>query len=270
MIDVQNISFGYGKKKIFKGLDLSLKVGETTLITGMNGAGKSTLLRLMAGVLLPDRGEIRYASELGARPKRYIGFISDALSLYSDLTVDETLAFHQKMFGIEQMDESLLDHTQIGRKQKISQLSIGQKTIVHFSLIFSQKPKVLLIDEVIHGLDAYLRQCVLDKLLEFLENKELTVVFVNLNFHDIEFLVDRVILLKAGDILVDESLDILKSRVRRVMGPKAPEGSEILWQRRLGGETEWYIHGENLKGGEGVNLTEIVAAFIAGEYANGR
>jgi ABC-type multidrug transport system ATPase subunit len=270
MIDVQNMAFGYGKKTIFKGFNLSLRAGETTLITGMNGAGKSTLLRLMAGVLLPDRGAVHYAPDLGSRPKKHIGFISDALSLYSDLTVQETLAFHQKMFEIERMDESLLDHTQIGRKEKISQLSIGQKTIVHFSLIFSQKPKVLLIDEVIHSLDAYLRQCVLDKLLEFLENKALTVVFVNLNFHDIEFLVDRVILLKAGDILVDEALDVLKSRVRRVLGPQAPEGAQVLWQRRLGGETEWYIHGEGLEGGEGVNLTEIVAAFIAGEYANGR
>jgi len=269
MIELRQVAFAYGKKKIFSGLDLVLNASETTLITGINGAGKSTLLRLMAGVLLPDQGEIIYHEALMPRPKKWIGFISDALSLYSDLTVQETLNFHQKMFAIDEMDESLLEHTKIDRKQKINQLSIGQKTIVHFSLIFSQRPKVLLIDEVIHGLDAYLRQCVIDRLLEFLENQELTVVFVNLNFHDIEFLVDRIILLKNGDILVDESLDVLKSQVRRGLAKEAPKRGQILWQRRLGGETEWYIHGEAPGEGEGVNLTEIVAAFIAGEYKHG-
>lgn len=269
MIELRNVSFAYGKKNIFSQLNLTLKPGETTLITGINGAGKSTLLRLMAGVLLPDRGSVFHHSDLGRLPKKKIGFISDALSLYDDLTVQDSLNLHRKMFALDKMDESLLDHTSIDRRQKISQLSIGQKTIVHFSLIFSQQPRLLLIDEVIHGLDAYLRQCVLDRLLEYLEAGQVTVVFVNLNFHDIEFLVDRVILLKNGSILVDESLDALKSRVRRVVGKEAPAGASVLWQRSLGGEREWYIHAEKPQEGESVTLTEIVAAFIAGEYGHG-
>ena len=270
MIELENVHFAFGRKKVYEELSLKLVPGQTTLITGVNGAGKSTLLRLMAGVLLPDKGRIHYHESLGPQPKRRTGFISDALSLYGDLTVGETLRFHQRMFGLDEMDESLLKQASIALNQKIAHLSVGQRTIVHFSLIFSQNPRMLLIDEVIHGLDAYLRQCVLDRLLEYLEKKDVTVVFVNINFHDIEFLVDRVILLKGGHVLVDASLDSLKARVRRVIGTRMPDSGQILWQRSLGGETEWYVYGKEGMGGEGINLTEIVAAFIAGEYGHAR
>ena len=269
MIELEHVDFSFGKKKVYQDLCLKLHPGQTTLITGVNGAGKSTLLRLMAGVLVPDGGCVRYHEALGAQPKKNMGFISDALSLYSDLTVGETLLHHQRMFGIERMDESLLGPTRIERQQKVGQLSVGQRTVVHFSLIFSQNPKVLLIDEVIHGLDAYLRQCVLDRLLEYLENADTTVVFVNLNFHDIEFMVDRVILLKNGCILLDEALERLKSRVRRISGHEIPAKGQILWQRQVGELSEWYVYGGAEDLGEGINLTEIVAAYIAGEYSHG-
>jgi len=55
-----------------------------------------------------------------------------------------------------------------------------------------------------------------------------------------------------------------------VVRRNAPEGVQVLWRRDLGGETEWYVHSREKVEGQGVNLTEIVAAFIAGEYNHGQ
>ncbi len=70
---------------------------------------------------------------------------------------------------------------------------------------------------MIHDLDAYLRKLFLDEVIRHLSEREVTVVFVNVNFHDIESLVDRVVLLKNGAIAVDEPIDVLKEKVKRVL-----------------------------------------------------
>ncbi len=142
------------------------------------------------------------------------------------------------------------------------------------NLILSLDPEILLIDEVIHSIDAYLRQVFLEELIALMARKRVTVIMVNLNFHDIEHIVERVILLKAGEIAVDEPIDLLKARVKKVVAPSPPPELHVLFQRRSPGRSEYFVYPfsrqENKTlDGEVVdlNLTEIVTAFIGGEYA---
>ena len=64
MIKIKNLSFYYGKAKVFNNFNLTIQSGEVTLITGINGVGKSTLLRLLAGVLKPAGGEILFEDDM--------------------------------------------------------------------------------------------------------------------------------------------------------------------------------------------------------------
>ena len=82
MINLKNISFAYGKNRIFENFNLQIRPGEAVLITGVNGTGKTTLLRLMAGVLFPRKGRVEYNESLGSNPRGKIGFISDSMNLY--------------------------------------------------------------------------------------------------------------------------------------------------------------------------------------------
>ncbi len=273
MIDVRNLSFSYGKTRVFRDFTLSIPDGQVCLITGINGVGKSTLLRLMAGVLRPDQGEIRYDPSLGSDPRRKIGFISDALSLYESMTVGAAIDFHKSVYGFGAFDDSLIRHTKIGREQKIRELSIGQKTIFHLSLILSLEPEILLIDEIIHSIDAYLRRIFLEQIVQLLTKRRVTVVMVNVNFHDIEHLIERVILLKRGEIAVDETIDDLKAKVKKVVGRVRPEAVNVLSQIAFEDHSEFFVYPfrEDVRDavvGDVVdlNLTEIVAAFIGGEY----
>jgi ABC-2 type transport system ATP-binding protein len=274
MITAKDLSFSYGKLKVFENFNLDIPEGQVCLITGINGVGKSTLLRLMAGVLRPAKGEIVFDEKLGDDPRRKIGFISDILSLYESLTVSQSINLHKSVYGLSEFDDSLIRHTKIGHSQKIKELSTGQKTIFHLSLILSIEPEVLLIDEIIHSIDAYLRKVFLEQLIQLQSQRKITVVMVNLNFHDIEHMVERVILLKRGEVAVDEGIDGLKAKVKKIISASPPQSIPVLSQVNYSGHSEFFVYPfqEGLRNQiEGdvvdLNLTEIISAFIGGEYA---
>jgi ABC-2 type transport system ATP-binding protein len=154
MIHIENLSFRYGKHRVFRGFGLDVPDGQVCLITGVNGAGKSTLLKLMAGVLHPEAGTVQFSRSMGDDPRRKTGFISDSLSLYKSLTVAQAIRYHQDVYGLRTFDDTLIHQTKIVRAQKIKDLSAGQRTIFHLSLVLSTEPEVLLIDEVIHSIDS--------------------------------------------------------------------------------------------------------------------
>ena len=274
MITIKNLSFSYEKNKIFDNFNLHIPEGQACLITGINGVGKSTLLRLMAGVLNPDKGGIVFNPKLGRQPKQKIGFISDRLSLYDSLTVAEGINLHMSAFNSSNFDDTLIKHTKIQYRNKIKSLSIGQRTIYHLSLVLSAAPEILLIDEIIHSIDAYLRKYFIEQLIRLLSERRLTVIMVNVNFHDIEHMVDRIILLKSGRIAVDEKIEALKEKVKRVVSSSRPEGFPILSQEGHSDRPDYFIYPfldeyrSQIQGEvEDLNLTEIVTAFIGGEYA---
>ncbi|MCP4218332.1 MAG: ABC transporter ATP-binding protein [bacterium] len=269
MITIKNLDFSYGKTPIYKGFNLHIPEGQSCLITGINGVGKSTLLRLMAGVLKPDDGRIMYNAKLGDTPKRKIGFISDKLSIYESMTVEESIRLHKSVYDIATFDDSMMKHTKIRPDQKIKELSIGQRTILHLSMILSAEPEILLIDEIIHSIDAYLRKFFLEQLIDLFARRKVTVVMVNVNFHDIEHMVDRVIMLKDGTIAVDETIDSLKEVVKKVTVQAPPTDVPIL--SHTGNDYFLYPYKEEFRAQidgevEDMNLTDIVAAFIGGEY----
>lgn len=97
---------------------------------------------------------------------------------------------------------------------------------------------------------------------------------VNLNFHDIEHIVERVILLKSGQIAVDEEIDSLKAKVKKIISVSPPQVMPVVSQIDFTDHSEFFVYPyeekykEQLEGEVvDLDLTEIVTAFIGGEYA---
>jgi ABC-type multidrug transport system ATPase subunit len=135
------------------------------------------------------------------------------------------------------------------------------------------EPEILLVDEIIHSIDVYLREIFLQHLINIISQREITVVMVNLNFTDIEGLLERFILLKDGNILVDENIIGLKQKVRKIAADKIPAELPLLFKRNTPQWTEFYVYPfredfrKDINGSVvDLDLTEIIKAFIGKEY----
>lgn len=274
MIRLDHVDFSYGKHLIFGDFSLEIRERESVLITGINGIGKTTLLRLMAGVLLPGKGHVTYSKALGPSPRSKIGFISDKMNLYENMRLKDALRYHSSVYGFSDVDSELMTEARLNTGKKIRELSRGQKLVFHLSLILGARPEILLIDEVIHSMDVYLRDLFLNRLLKMIEENRITLVFVNLNFHDIEKIPQRILLLKDNQIALDEPMDSLKTRVKRIFSREEIPGLPVLFHRKHEDGHEYYVYpcekdqipglAANISD---LNLHDIIKAFIGGEYA---
>jgi ABC-2 type transport system ATP-binding protein len=274
MIKIKNLGFRFGSKKIFENFNLDIRENEAVLITGSNGAGKTTLLRLMAGVFYPDSGKIEYGQVLGKEPKAGIGFISDQISLYQSMSLQEAIDFHCQVNHIKEFDAAMLAEAKLDRKKKIKDLSVGQKLIFHLSLVLTTKPRLLLLDEVLHAIDPYLREICIRHVLELLTLGRTTLVMINLNYHDIEYIPQRVIILQNNTIALDQPMDSLKDKVKKIVSKVEIPGLPTFHERQFADCHEYFVYPfeRNMVKNSGcevydLNLNDIVTAFIGGEYA---
>ncbi len=279
IIETRGLSLGYGKKRVLDGIDLGLRQGEWAVIAGRNGVGKSTLLRALAGVLLPDAGGVLRSP--AASPAR-IGFLSDRLSLFEDWTVGRSIAFHCRVFQAGSFDDRLLRRLGVGGRRRIRDLSAGERAIVHLSLVLSQKPALLLVDEVLQTLDPFIRDLFVEALIEFIAHPAEApgggaggaVVTVNHTVGEIARLPDRVLVMEEGRFVVDDSPEALRSGMKKIVGRgPLPAGMPCLFQKDTGSFQEFYVYpfqeewrSRHSLEFQDIDLPEIVKAFIGGGY----
>lgn len=205
MIKFTNLSFSYGKNIVFENFNLELPDQNIVSILGHNGAGKTTLVKLIAGVLLPNIGEI----ENNYDPKEIFVF-SNKGNLYENMSLKENIKFLKLLKGIADNDQFVNDSlshylTRFKMKKhynkKISELSSGLRTraILISGLIF--EPELLLLDEPTNTVDPYTRQLLSEIINELCESKKKIIIVT----HDLEFCYE----LSETNIIIDEG-DLLK------------------------------------------------------------
>jgi ABC-2 type transport system ATP-binding protein len=271
IVEVRDLSFAYSRGKVIDGMSASFQEGEWAVIAGRNGAGKSTLLRLLAGVLLPGSGSVIRPEEASMRK---VGFISDRLSLFEDWTIGRAVAFHCRVFAIDDFDDRLLGRLGVKPKDRIRDLSAGERAILHLSLVLSQKPSLLLVDEVLHMLDPYIRELFIEALIEAMAMQQAAVLTVNHTFGEIERLPERVLVMEEGRFVIDESPETLRAKMKKVVSRESlPDGPPCFFKKDEGPYKEYFIYPfrEELRAAHALDfldiaLPEIVKALIGGGY----
>jgi ABC-2 type transport system ATP-binding protein len=275
IVEVRDLSLKFAKKQVLAGLGFSLQAGEWAVIAGRNGVGKSTLLRCLAGVLLPDSGAIVRSPELS---QQGIGFISDCLSLFEDWTIARAVDFHCRAFGIGDFDDRRLRRLGIGTNGRIRDLSAGERAIVHLSLVLAQKPSLLLVDEVLHMLDPYVRDLFVEALIEAMAERQTAVFTVNHTFSEIERLPDRVLVMADGRFSVDETTETLRAKMKKIVSRQPlPHALPCIFSRTEGEYKEYFVYPfqegmsrERNLDFQDIALPEIIKAFIGGGYEQKR
>ncbi len=209
MIKLDNATCGYGGQPVLRNISLKMDSGEVLLITGPNGAGKSTLLKVLAGVLHPENGTLDYGWPGQTDPRRSIGYLPDSLSIYRSMSVRDICRLHWNAFGVKPSSLPLMEKASIRWTDSIEDLSVGQRTLFQLMLVLSTAPKLILVDEVLHSVDAYLRRLALETLVETLADSGPALVMVSHDCRWIEYLVSRVVFLSSGSIAFDETVDSL-------------------------------------------------------------
>jgi len=277
MIEVKDLSFKFKKKPVLENINIRFGEGEFILIAGNNGAGKSTFLRCLTGVLSPLSGSVYFKDGLS---KRRIGYIPDGLGFFENLTLKTAINFHTRVFRTGGFDDSLLKELDLDPDSKVKTLSVGERTLFLFSLILAQKPRLLLLDEILHAVDAYLRDIFLDRLLDMIAQYNTTVIAVNHTFTEIEKIPERVLVMENGGFIIDEKTDTLREKVKKIeLGPDepVPDDLPVLFKKETPYIREYYVYPfeEKMRTGfdlefRDLNLADILKSFIGGYYVKKR
>jgi len=163
-IAIHDLVKTYGKFTAVDGVSLDVKAGEIHGFLGPNGAGKTTTLRMIAGLLKPTAGRIEVNGYDIARDpeaaKASLGFIPDRPYIYEKLTAGEFLRFHGGLFGLDGNGigarvKEMLELFELGRweNELVESFSHGMKQRLVMSAAFLHRPKAVVVDEPMVGLD---------------------------------------------------------------------------------------------------------------------
>ena len=164
MLKVHNLTKHFGDKKAVDGVSFEIKKGEIFSLIGPNSSGKTTIVKSIVGLLQPTSGHILVddhdISKTPKEAKQQIGYIPDEPSVWPTMTGEEFLFFTQALFGIDEqtriahLPELLSIFNLSGlEKQYFEEYSRGNKQKFSITSAISHKPKLLLVDEPIVGLD---------------------------------------------------------------------------------------------------------------------
>ena len=169
MIEVRNLAFSYGRQPVLRDVSFVASPGEVVTVLGANGAGKTTLLRLLATLAVPEAGTVMLdGQDALARPLRYrrqIGYLPERIALYEDMSVKEYLRYRAALKGepsrrVRRRVTEAAEMCQVSDLLRIPirRLSAGLRKRVALADALLLRPRVLLLDDFLAGLDNSLRE----------------------------------------------------------------------------------------------------------------
>jgi ABC-2 type transport system ATP-binding protein len=215
LVEVHDLIVDRGRRRVLHGLDLTIEQGSVTGLLGPSGCGKSTLMRSLVGVQRLTSGSVRVAgAEAGSRGLRSrVGYVTQAASVYDDLTVRENLAFFARVLGAASgsVDEALRTVDLAGHAdQPVGRLSGGQRSRASLAVALLNAPELLVLDEPTVGLDPVLRRDLWALFHRLADGG--AAVFVSSHVMDEADRCDRLLLMREGRIIADDTPDHIREK----------------------------------------------------------
>lgn len=221
VIQLRGVTKRYGSQTALDRVSLEVPRGVVFALLGENGAGKTTSIRIALGLTEPDAGEATVlglpSRSQGLEIRRAVGYVSERPTLYDWMTVDEIGWFTAGFYpdGFLTRYRGLTDSFKLLRQQKLKSLSKGQRATVALALALGHDPDLLILDEPTSGLDAIVRREFLESMVDRAANGK-TVFLSSHQIGDVERVADIVAILRGGQMLLVERLDVLKQQIREL------------------------------------------------------
>lgn len=224
MVRLENVSLCLNNRLILKNLSLAISEGQTVLLVGSSGAGKSTILRLILGLLPPTSGEIWVSGQNISRLsdkalndlRRQFGLVFQNGALFDSLTLEENIGFflsENSRLPEPEVRRRVLEVTQFFGLDRFldyypSEISGGMKKRVAIARAIVTQPRMLLYDEPTAGLDPLAARKVVEMIVSLKQRFNVTSLVVTHEIHHFVTAVDRLLMLKNGQINYDGPSDL--------------------------------------------------------------
>ncbi len=227
-------------------VDLRVPWGSVYGFLGRNGAGKTTTILMLLGLLRPTSGEatvLGYSSKIDSvKIRADVGYVPEKQVMYDWMTVTEILWFTSKFYKTwnDKLAHELVEKFGLDPKRKIRHLSRGMVAELSLILALAPEPRLLILDDPTSGMDPIVRREFLEKVIELVQDRKRTVFFSSHILADIERVADWVGILKDGRLLIQDELESLKLRTRKVVAtfedepPRDLPMGEPLWVKKDG------------------------------------
>ena len=190
---------------VLKNFNCSLPSGKIIGLLGPNGCGKSTLIKLIAGILVPDRGEIKICGEPRSEASNaFVSYLPERTYFNPNMTVEESILFFADFYEDFDVDAArkMLADLNINTSAKFKALSKGTKEKVQLVLVMSRRARLYLLDEPIAGVDPAARDYILKTIISNYR-PDATVIITTHLIYDIEPILDEFAFLgKRGEIML--------------------------------------------------------------------
>jgi ABC-2 type transport system ATP-binding protein len=207
-VEVRNLVVQRGANAVLHGLNCTIARGSVTGLLGPSGSGKTTLLRCIVGVQKIKSGTVEVFGEPAGSPglRRRTGYLTQAPSVYADLTVRENARYFASLFGVgaEPADQAVADvGLASAAGQLVSTLSGGQRARASLACALVSGPELLVLDEPTVGQDPVLRNELWAKFRALAAAG--TTIIVSSHVMDEARRCDRLLLIRAGDLIADDT-----------------------------------------------------------------
>ena len=218
----------YGRTAAVDSVTFEVARGSVYALLGRNGAGKSSLVRCLVGQQRPEAGHaLVFGENIWTRRKQLmsrLGIVPEEADAPPEMRVGDVSDFCRRVYP--KWDSAAVDERlrrfDIDRRAKFGTLSKGQKKQVCLALALASWPELLVLDDPTLGLDVVARKSLFEEVIADLADRGTSVLVTTHDLAGIESLADRVGILRSGHLVLDEAMEALKSRFRRIRFATAP------------------------------------------------
>lgn len=194
-------------------LNLTLDRGQIIGLLGPNGSGKTTFIKLLNDVLIPTQGEIRINGMTpGVETKKIVSYLPERTYLDETMKVKEIIQYFSDFYDNFSAERAyqMLDDLQIDTNARLKTLSKGTKEKVQLILVMSRDADLYILDEPIGGVDPAARDYILSTILNNYNEKAAILISTHL-IQDIENILDRVLFIKQGQLVLNATVDEIRT-----------------------------------------------------------
>lgn len=212
MLNIKNISQSFGDKRILNNVSFEANAGEIIGLVAPNGTGKSTLLNIIMNYISPDSGVISILDEFNYSSKKqeikmhqYLSFLPELNDLYEELNGYEHLKLYSNMWKNDNKQiDIIIEKLNMKHyiKKSVKTYSLGMRQRLAFAMLLAADTKIMLMDEVMNGLDPD-NVTLLTKILIELKKEGKIILIASHLLDNLDLYGDRILFFRDGNILIE-------------------------------------------------------------------